>query len=153
MTDQQIYLHNKVRMGWALLILGIVVFATGLVLQFLIVVAFNARIISGLGILFIGLGLAQLVRYRSVQGDRRAAARLVNEERDERIRLIRARAGNRAFWVSLVMTYIALMWLSFASSGSLPSPTPDGLWWYLAAAVVVPFVVYISSIVYDEQYG
>lgn len=150
MTNQQEYLQNRVRMGWGLLALGVVLLVAGLALQHLFVVPFNARVISGLGIFFSAVGLGQMLRYRAVQGNRQAAARLVNEERDERTRLIRARAGNRAFWVSLAMTYLALMWLSFAGNGSLPSPTPDALWFYLAAAVVVPFVVYTVSIVRDQ---
>ncbi len=151
MTEQ--YLQNRIRLGWGLLIGGVVIFAAGLALQLLFSVPFNARIISGLGIFIFGLGIAQIVRYRAARGDRKAAARIVNEERDERMQLIRGRAGNRAFWVSLAMTYIALMWLSFSSSGSLPAPTPDGLWYYLAAAVVIPFLVYVASIVYDQNHG
>ncbi len=151
MNDQQNYLQNRVRMGWGLLILGVVLFASGLVLQFIFVVQFNARIVSGLGIFFAGLGLAYILRYQSVQRDRQAASRLVNEERDERNRQIRARAGNRAFGVAMVIAYTALMWLSFASSGSLPVPTSNGLWLYQAAAVIVPFSVYIGSIVIDQK--
>jgi len=49
------------------------------------------------------------------------------------------------------MTYIALMWLSLASSGSLPVPTLDGLWFYLAAAVVVPAVVFIAGILIGQN--
>lgn len=152
MTDQHEYIHNRVRIGWILLIAGVILFAAGLALQFLIVVPFNARIISGLGIFVSGLGVAQILRYQAVRGYRQAAARLVNEERDERLRMIRGQAGSRAFWVSLVMTYAALMWLSFASSGSLPAPTLDGLWFYLAGAVVLPLIVYIASIVYDQNH-
>ena len=150
MNNQQIYVRNRVRVGWGLLILSIILFAAGLVLQFLVVVPFNTRIVSGLGIFFAGLGLAQILRYRNVQSNPQTA-RLVNEERDERNILIRARAGNRAFWVSIIMIYTALMWLSFASNGSLPIPTLDGLWFFLAAAVVVPLSVYIGSIVYEQN--
>lgn len=149
MTEQ--YLQNRIRLGWTLLAAGALIFAAGLVLQFLVRVSFNARIISGLGIFIIGLGVAQVVRYRAAGTDRTAAARLVNEERDERSHLIRARAGLRGFWVSLAMTYAALMWLSFASSGSLPVPSLDDLWYFLAAAVVVPFMAFIASIVYDQN--
>lgn len=150
MNDQQ-YLHNRIRLGWVLIAGGAVIFAAGIALQYLFQVAFNARVISGLGILTAGMGLAQIVRYGAVLKDRRAAAQLINQERDERDRLIRARAGSRGFWVSLVMTYILLMWQSFASSGSLPEFTADVLWFYLAAAVIVPTLVYIASIVYDQQ--
>ena len=64
---------------------------------------------------------------------------------------IRTRAGNRAFWVSIAMTYAILMWESMASNVSLPKLSSDGLWFFLAAAVVVPFAVYIASIVYDQK--
>ncbi len=150
MTNHQ-YIQNRMRMSWGLLALGVLLFAAGLALQFLFEVPFNARIISGLGIFFTGLGLAVMLRYRAVSGNSQAAARLINEERDERNRQMRTQAGNRAFWVSLVMSYIALMWLSFASSGSLPYPSSDSLWFYLAAAVVVPFLVYLTSTIYDQK--
>ena len=153
MTNQQGYLHRRVRAGWGLLALGAVLFAARLILQFLFAVPFNARIVSGLGIFFAGLGLGQVLRYRATRSNRQAVARLINEKHDERNHLIRGQAGSRAFWVSLAMTYAALMWLSFASSGSLPTPTPDGLWYYLAAAVIVPFIVYAGSILYEEKYG
>lgn len=151
MTDQQGYIQSRMRLGWGLMASGAVLLAAGLVLQHIIQVDFNARIISGVGIFIAGMGLAQILRYGAVRKDRQAAARLVNVERDERDSLIRAQAGNRGFWVALVMTYILLMWLSFASSGSLPVPNLDTLWFYLAAAVIVPFLIYVVSIVYDQK--
>jgi hypothetical protein len=153
MTNQQEYLNRRVQAGWGLLALGALLFAAGLVLQFLFVVPFNARIVSGLGIFFASLGLGQVLRYRATRSNRQAVARLINEEHDERNHQIRRQAGSRGYWVSLAMTYAALMWLSFASSGSLPTPTPDGLWYYLAAAVIVPFTVYAGSILYEQQHG
>ncbi len=153
MSNQQSYIQNRVRLGWGLVILGGVLVAAGLVLQMLFNVPFNARIISGLGIFLAGVGAARILRYRAVRSDRQAVTRLVNEERDERSLLIRAQAGMRAFWVSLGLTYIALMWLSLASSGSLPLPTLDELWYYLAAAVVVPVVVFIAGIFIGHNRG
>lgn len=151
MNDHQNYIKNRMRIGWALLALGVLLFAAGLVLQYLFTAAFNARIVSGLGIFFAGLGFSQIIRYRIGAGNRQAVDRLVNEERDERNRLIRARAGNRAFWVALVMIYIALMWLSFASNGDLPNATADVMWYYLAAAFVIPFGVYIIDIIVEQR--
>lgn len=151
MTNQQQYIQNRVRAGWGLLVLGISLFTVGMALQHIFDVPFNARIISGLGIFFGAIGLAQILRYRLVQNDRKAATQLVNAERDERSQMIRAKAGSRAFWVSIGLTYAALMWLSFAANGSLPSPTPDGLWFFLAAAVVIPFVVYVIGIMQGEK--
>lgn len=151
MANNEQYIQNRVRAGWGLLVLGVILFTVGLALQHVFDVAFNARIVSGLGIFFGGLGLAQMARYRLVQNDRTAATRLVNAERDERSQMIRAQAGSRAFWVSMGLTYAALMWLSFAASGSLPAPTPDALWFFLAAAVVIPFVVYVAGIMLGEK--
>lgn len=151
MTDQYQYLHHRVRMGWAMLAAGLFLLIAGIALQLLVTVSFNPRIVSGLGILFIGLGLAQIVRYRAAQGDPKAAKRLVNEERDERSRMIRAQAGSRAFVVSLGLTYIALMWLSLAGNGSLPAPSLDALWFYLVGASVAPIAVYVIGIVNGEK--
>lgn len=153
MTEQQQYLHNRVRIGWGMLVVGLVIFAAGLALQLFFTLPFNTRVISGLGIFGIGLGVAQIVRYRAVMGNPRTAARLVNEERDERVRLIRARAGNRAFWLSLLMTYALLMWVSMASNGSLPDVGEDALWFYLASAVILPFILYVASLVHDQKNG
>lgn len=151
MTDQHTYIKNRIRVGWGLLIAGLILFIAGLVLQLFFTVQFNARIIVGVGMVVTALGVARLFRYYSAQKDLHMAARVANEERDERSRMIRQRAGARAFWISLAMTYAALLWLSFASNGSLPTPSLDTLWMYLAAAVVIPMLIYIGSIVYDQQ--
>lgn len=151
MTNQQQYLAQRIRVGWGILAAGLVIIMVGAALQMFFTLPFNTRIVSGLGIFIAGVGIAQIVRYRAVLGSQQVAARVVNEERDERGRIIRARSGNRAFWVSLAMTYFLLMWLSFASSGSLPEPSTDAIWFYLAAAVIVPFAAYIASIVYEQK--
>jgi ABC-type uncharacterized transport system permease subunit len=138
--------------AWSLLVLGILVFTAGLVLQFLLIVSpFDPKILSGLGIFLAGLGISQVLRYRIWGGNSQAVNRLVNEELDERNRLIRAQAGNRAFWVSMVMTYSVLLWISFSTNEKLPVITPDGMWWLMAVAFLVPFGVYIIGIVIDQN--
>jgi len=112
---------------------------------------YNFRIITGLGILLIGIGIGYLVRYRAALKDEQSARRLTVEERDERTVLIRARAGNRAYWISSALFYIGLMWASFASNGSLPALSGNALWFYLAAGVLIPFGVYITSILVDQR--
>jgi hypothetical protein len=77
--------------------------------------------------------------------------RLTVEERDERTVLIRTRAGNRAYWVSTALIYLGLMWVSFAANGSLPALTGNTLWFFLAAGVLIPFGVYITSILVDQR--
>jgi hypothetical protein len=114
-------------------------------------VPFNFRIITGLGILLVGVGVGYLVRYLHALKDEQSARRLTAEERDERTVLIRARAGYRAYIVSAALVYIGLMWTSFAISGSLPALAGDTLWLFLAACVLIPFWVYIGSILNDQK--
>ncbi len=93
---------------------------------------FNTRIVTGLGILLIGIGISYWVRYRALRKDTPEAARMINLERDERIQMLRAKAGNRAFWVMMALAYAGLMWVSFAANGSLPKLNDEALWWFLA---------------------
>lgn len=43
------------------------------------------------------------------------------------------------------------MWASFAANGSLPPLAGDALWFFLAACVLVPFGVYVASILIDQR--
>ena len=77
--------------------------------------------------MILGIGIVYLNRYVILRRDTQASRRMIIEERDERTKLLRSRAGNRAYWVSTAMAYILLIWVSFAESGSLPALTPDTL--------------------------
>lgn len=152
MNNPSKWIEQKKKIGWFLLAGGIVAALIGIILPGLVEkLPFNSRIITGLGMMLIALGITNLVRSNALRRDPQTARRVQNEEADERIQSIRAKAGNRAFWVSIVMTYTTLMWLSFAASGSLPEPTPDTLWFILAASVVIPFGVYIVSLVMAQN--
>lgn len=151
MNNQSKWISTRVRLGWALLAIGVVLAGMGVWLEFQYLYVENSfRILTGLGILLAGVGTGFLVRYRPALKDSLSARRLNAEERDERTVLIRARAGNRAYWVSAVLIYIGLMWVSF-SWADLPQLGGDALWYYLAACVLVPFGVYIASILVDER--
>jgi ABC-type uncharacterized transport system permease subunit len=148
------WINRQLWLGRILLIIGLIVGVTGILLPRLVSgLPFNPRIITGLGILLLGIGVAYLVRYAAAGRDVQTARRLVSEERDERMQIIRARAGNRAYWVSAVMIYSGLMWVSFAESGSLPPLSTDALWYFLVAAVVLPFVIYTASLMYDQKHS
>jgi ABC-type uncharacterized transport system permease subunit len=152
MNEQQNWFNRQIRTGWTVLGAGLLLGIIGVFLPFVVDnLPFNSRIITGLGILLIGLGMAQLMRYNAASKDRKLAGRLINEEKDERLQMIRARAGNRAYWVSAVMIYIGLMWASFGSNGSLPAISPDSLWYFLAAVVILPFGVYVVSLYNDKR--
>jgi len=151
MNNRLKWINRQWQLGWALLAVGLVFAVVGLILPLLAgSLPFNHRIITGLGILLLGIGVSILVRYGAARRDPQAALRLVSEQRDERMQLLRARAGNRAYWVSAVMAYAVLMWVSFASNGSLPELSTDTLWFFLAAVVVVPGVVYAASLAIDQ---
>lgn len=152
MKSDRNWIRTRIDLGRALLILGLIVSGVGVVLQWRFSVQpINFRIVTGLGILLIGIGLSTLARYRSVLKDERAARRLEAEAHDERSLYIRGRAGFRAFWVTIAFNNVGLMWSSFANQGGVPALEGDVLWFFLAAATVVPFLVYIISLVMDEQ--
>jgi hypothetical protein len=139
-------------MGWMFLAVGAIVAIVGIFteLQFAYL-PYNFRIITGLGVLLGGIGVGYLVRYRVALKDEQSAMRLTIEERDERTVLIRLRAGNRSYWVSTALIYIGLMWASFAANSSLPALTGNAIWFFLAASVLIPFGVYITSILVDQR--
>ena len=76
---------------------------------------------------------------------------LIALARDERSVQIRTRAGYRAWMVSAVFVWIGLMWASLAEISGLPVLGGDLLWWFLAAALAVPFFVYAGSVTVDER--
>ncbi len=148
------WINRQLWLGRILLIAGIIAGIAGILLSSLISgLQFNPKIITGLGILLVGMGIAYLVRYGAARRDIQTAKRLVSEERDERMLLHRARAGNRAYWASAALAYTGLMWVSFSENGSLPPLSIDALWYFLAAVVVLPFFIYAGSLMYDEKHG
>ena len=152
MNDKTEWINQKKNLAKIFLGLGLIALLGGILLELLkIVQGFDPRIITGLGILLSGIGIANYVRYRSAAKNSAAASREIYEDRDERMVIIRTRAGNRAFWVSISLTYACLMWESISSNGSLPKLTSDGLWYFLSVAVVIPFAVYIASIIFDQK--
>lgn len=152
MNNRKKWISTKIRLGWMFLAAGVIVAAAGILIGVEYShLPYNFRIITGLGILLIGVGIGYLVRYKSAQKDEQSARRISVEERDERTVAIRSRAGNRAFLVETGLVYIGLMWVSFAANGSLPPLEGDTLWFFLAAAMLIPFAVYIGSILVDQQ--
>jgi len=152
MDNRTSWIATRVTLGWIFLVAGVLVAFVGILSEINFSYApFNFRLITGLGILLIGIGVGFLVRYRSALKDEQSARRLTVEERDERTVMIRDRAGNRAYIVSTSLIYTGLMWTSFASSGSLPALAGDVLWFFLAVCVVIPFGVYVGSILIDQQ--
>ena len=146
------WVSSKVRFGWILLAVGLVILIAGILIEFRLgSETFNYRIITGVGIAITAAAIASLIRYKALVKNEQEARRMRAAALDERVVLIRRQAGNRAFFVSMVMTYAGLMWASFASNGGLPELGGDTLWYFLAACVVIPFMVYVISIVVENQ--
>lgn len=149
MTDPRKWIATRVRLGWALLAAGSV---AGYFARWATAASpYNFQIIIGLSTLLMAFGVGFLFRYRAGLKDEGSARRLMTKARDERTVMLRIRAGNRAFWMSTVLVYAGLMWTSYAARGGLPVLSQDALWNFLAAAVVLPFAVYLGSILIDER--
>lgn len=155
MSDPSKWMEGKQRTMRGLLGAGMLCLLAGAALELWgQSLPFDPRILTGLGIFLFGVGAAQFLTYRLLRADSTAAvSRKMAAERDERVVMIRARAGNRAFWVSLVLGYVGLMWASFAGNGQLPALEGDVLWFYLVALVMAPFVVYLVSYVIGINRG
>lgn len=152
MNNTKNWIEKRLKFGWIMLFIGAIICFVGITSELKITNRpFDFRIITGLGVLFVGIGIGQIVRYRAATKDGVTAKRIAIEERDERSVLIRAKAGNRAYWVAMGLIYILLMWISFASNGRLVYPDENILWYFLALALVLPFGVYLISIIHDER--
>jgi ABC-type uncharacterized transport system permease subunit len=152
MSNPNPWSRKKIHAGWFFLIAGILVGIAGVLVELLVPpLLFDPRIITGLGILLAGVGIANLIRYTAALNDAQSVKRVNVEERDERSVLIRARAGNRAYWASTGLVFAGLMWASFAANDQLPELNGDTLWFFLAGAVIIPFFVYIISQIIDQK--
>ena len=152
MDNRKHWIFSRIRLGIFSLVVGLLVIFVGVWLELAFSsLPYDARIITGLGILLAGLGIGLLVRYGAALKDSQAALRLSVEERDERTVQIRQRAGHRAYWVSTALVYLGLMWASFAANNTLIDLAGDALWYFLASGVLIPFGVYIASILLDQR--
>jgi len=146
MNNRSQWMASKQRGAYVFLAAGILLALTGAVLErWAGNLPFDPRIVTGLGILLLGVALSRFVTYRSLRADGVTAARTMAEEKDERRVAIRNQAGNRAFWVATILGYAGLLWASFASNAQLPALEGDTLWFYLVVLVVIPFAIYLIS--------
>lgn len=144
MKTRTVETTKKARFAWALLGLGLLLFILGEVLRSALPAsAFNFKIASGLGILAFGLGLAGAARSITARFDPKAARRMAIEESDERMRLIRDRAGSSAFSFSIILSSLILVIYSGMTAGR---PGFDPLWWVLAFLVIAPGLWYVAML-------
>lgn len=143
MSNSKEWTDRRRRTAWLLAAAGVAMGAVGLVLQTMRPGSpFDPRVVTGVGILLVGLAVAYRVA---------AAGRLSVEERDERNVTIRRLAGNKAFGVSSGLTLALLIWVSFSANGQLPTLSSDALWYALAATFVAPMLVYLGAILATQR--
>jgi hypothetical protein len=152
MSDQKKWLKSRIRFGWFFVGLGILFILVGVYFEInYSYIPYNVSVITGLGILWAGIGIGLIVKYMAVIKGDQTAKRMMVEEQDERNLFIRYRAGYRGFWVSIILVYVIIMWLSMAANGSLPPIGKELLWYLQVACVVIPFSVYIISWIIDQK--
>lgn len=153
MHKQTSLVKSKLFLGLALIAAGLILVAAGLLLPLLVQVdtlRFNPRLIPAAGVVLLGAGMAFLAQYATIRLDPQVARQMLIDSRDERSRLIRVRAGNRAFWVSVPMTYIVLLWVSLSVSGNIPALSNDALTFLLVLNVIAPMMVYVVGLFYEQ---
>lgn len=153
-------MHDQANWATSILLRGVVHAGMGLVVT--VYVALLGLVSGGLagprrlgfavGILLLGLGTVRLVQYAYIRRHPQAGWRMMVNERDERLQLIRARAGLWAFVISSAMAITLLIWASFGPELDLPALAGDVLWLSLLVLVVVPWLVYVGSVVCERAF-
>lgn len=152
MDNSTKWLKQKKSLGRILLVIGLLIALIGILLPKIVAnLPFNNRIIIGVGILIVGFSIAPFVQYMTLKSDRESARKFVAEERDERTQMLRARAGSRAYVCSAALTAGGLIWVSLAFNDSLPQVSADALWYYLATLLILPLLVFIVSLAFDQN--
>jgi hypothetical protein len=137
------WLRTRALLGGLLLTCGIVLLAVSLASRGGNPDDTGLRVIGGFGIAGIGVGIGLVARYGMALRSQQTALRVMAEERDERSINHKQRAGQRAYWTSAGMIWLGLM--------CLPEAQTDGIWNLMVAALVIPFAVYVGSIVIDAR--
>lgn len=146
------YKYQQKMYAWLFLISGITCTGVGVALELTeIPLGIDPRLITRMGILLLGLSLSAWLRYYKAAKRPQTAQRMVIAKSDERMTAIKNKAGQRGFWTSMAIIYGLLMWESVSSNGSLPILTADIRWYWLVAAVVLPMIVNIASIVQGNR--
>lgn len=153
MNNQTNWSKNILTWGLALVGLGIIVAVAGILLPGLVNgMSLPAGLVPGVSLFLMLLGIVSLGQYAFVRSHPKAGKQMWIDERDERTQFIRARAGQRAYSLSSALAFFLLIWATFAGDVGLPIMAGNVLWFSLLAVVVLPFVVYIGSITYEQNH-
>jgi hypothetical protein len=152
MRNQTNWTKGILMWGLVLVGLGVVVAVVGIILPGLV----NGSVLSvglvpGISIILFVIGIVSLAQYAFIRANPTAGQQMMIQERDERLQLIRARAGHRAYWISSSLAFFVLIWTAFAGDVGLPTLSGNTLWFSMVAVVVVPFIVYVGNIAYEQN--
>ena len=152
-------MHNQTKwiasiLTWGLVFtgLGVLVGVAGLVLTSRVggFVA-PAGLVPGISLMLIILGFVGMAQYAYVRSNPKAGRQMIIQEQDERLRWIRAQAGQRAYRISSSLAFLALIWAAFAGDIGLPPLSGNALYFTLLAIVVLPYLTYIASMAIDRK--
>ncbi len=154
MRNQTNWTKGILTWGLVLAALGFVLAIVGFILPGIVGgLIFDGRIIPEIGFVLLVLGIVSLLQYAYIRHDPKAGRQMMINEQDERMQLIQARAGQRAYRISSALAFFVLMWASFAGDVGLPTLSGNTLWFSLAAVVIVPSIIYIASIAYEQNHS
>jgi hypothetical protein len=141
---------------WVLVLmgLGVVVAIAGFILPYLVNgIAFPAGSVIGASIVLLMMGIAGLAQYIYVRLNPKAGQSMMINESDERMQMIRARAGQRAYKLSGALAFAVLIYFSFAGDVGLPELSGYMLFFSLLAVVVIPAFAYTCNIVIEQSHS
>ena len=140
-------LDRKIRLGWYLSGVGVLLLVTGFILNTpTIRLGINPKLVAALGVLSVGCATGVLTKYIMLRRNPDVAKRVLTEESDERNRAIRYRSGSKAFEIALLTSSIILIIYSMTGNGASRTQ-PDLLWYVLALQVALPLSVYIINLI------
>ena len=152
MLNQTNWTKNILRWGLVLTGVGLLAAVVGFMLARLVGDnIYISHVLPSVGTVLIGLGIINLAQYTYVRHNPEAGRQMMIGERDERMQLIRARAGQRAFWISNVMAYFLLTWISFADDIGLPQLSKEAIWLSLLVLVILPLIAYMAWIIREQN--
>lgn len=139
----------KLPLGWICVGLGVSLFLIGIALRtFLSGTIADTRILEGIGILLIGVGIIPLSRSISARRDPLGARRSQLAESDERAVSFRNKAGFNAFLFSMVVNNAVLITYSALTRGQ---PGFDPIWFTLIFLAVAPIIVFAGVMVWQNR--
>ncbi len=133
-------LKQKTTLYWLLLIVSLNMILAGILIRILAPqLHLNPYRIISIGLIFAAIAGANLIKLNLLRHHPAHVQEWAVYEKDERVQMIRWRAGNTAFIALMEVLFLSLIILSITSS---PQAGVDALWYFLAFLVVFLMAVY-----------